>query len=299
MPGHVNLHLLRLFVAVADLAGIAAAARKLDCSPSLATRRVAQLERTLNVRLFERTTRRIKLTPAGEIALHWARATLDSYEQVSDDLSSLVERPSGTIRLAVNLFTATAYLPGLLQRFCQRYPEIRLSVTTTDSAIRLLEGGFDVAIHSGSIPESGVVGMRLREFRRILCASPEYLMRRGTPKRPEDLDRHDCIVYSTKEPLNWFFRRGKQVIGQPVRPCIEADTYILLVALARAGLGIARLGIDVLKEDLDAGRLVEVMPGYECVYSTGELPGLWIIYPNRRVLYRTRVLIEFLSKELQ
>ena len=299
MSGQVNLDLLRLFVTTADQGGIAAAARKLDRSPSLATRHLAQLERTLKVRLFERTTRRIKLTPAGEIALGWARSALDSYEQVSDDLSSLAETPSGTIRLAVNLFTATAYLPGLLQRFCERYPDIRLSIATTDSAIKLVEGGFDVAIHSGSMPESGVVGLRLREFRRVLCASPAYLAQRGMPKRPEDLARHDCIVYSTKEPTNWFFRRGKQVIAQPISPRVEADTYILLVGLARAGLGIARLGVDVLKEDLAAGRLVEVMPEYKSVYSTGELPGLWVVYPNRRVLYRTRVLIDFLSKELQ
>jgi len=298
MGNTVNLELLRLFVATADQGGIAAAARKLDCSPSLATRRIAQLEQALKVRLFERTTRRIKLTPPGEIALRWARASLDSYEQVSDDLSSLAERPSGTIRLAVNLFTATAYLPGILQRFHQLYPEIKLSITTTDNAIRLVEGGFDVAIHSGSIPESGVVGVRLREFRRILCASPEYLARRGVPTCPQDLAQHDCVIYSTKEPLNWFFRRGKRVIAQPIRPCLEADTYILLVALARAGLGIARLGLDVLKDDLDAGSLVEVMADYKSVYSTGELPGLWIVYPNRRVLYRTRVLIDFLSKEL-
>lgn len=299
MADRLNLELLRLFVATADHAGIAAAARKLDLSPSLATRRIAELERTLKVRLFERTTRRIKLTAPGEIALRWARDTVQSYEKVADDLSSLAERPSGTIRLAVNVFTAAAYLPDALRRFCERYPEIRLSITTTDSAIRLVEGGFDVAIHSGSMPESGVVGMRLREFRRVLCAAPAYLARHGTPSRPEDLARHPCIVNTTKEPANWFFRRGKQAYAQPIQAYIEADTYILLVGLARAGLGIARLGIDVIKDELESGALVEVMPEYKCVYSTGELPGLWIVYPNRRVLYRTRVLIDFLAKELQ
>lgn len=299
MAERIHFELLRLFVATADLAGIAAAARKLDLSPSLATRRIAELERTLKVRLFERTTRRVKLTAPGEIALRWARQTVESYEKVADDLSSLAERPSGTIRLAVNLFTATQYLPGLLPRFCQRYPEIRLSITTTDSAIRLVEGGFDLAIHSGSMPESAVVGMRLREFRRVLCASPEYLARHGVPSTPEDLLRHQCIVNSTKEPLNWVFRRGKQMITQSIHSYIDADTYILLVALARAGLGIARLGTDVIRDELEKRRLIEVMPEYKCVYSTGELPGLWIVYPDRRVLYRTRVLIDFLAKELQ
>jgi len=294
----INMALLRLFTQVAKHGGIAAAARELDMSPSLATRKLAALERSLNVRLFERTTRSVKLTEAGEIGLRWARQALGSYEQVADDLASLLRRPSGTIRLAINYYAGTTYLPKLLDAFCTEYPEIRLSITTSENVAELVEEGYDLALYSGRIPDSRVVGVRLREFRRVLCASPKYLKRRGVPKRLDDLTQHDCLMHSTNEPLNWFFRKGNKLVAQPIRPRIEADNNVLLRELALAGLGVARLGHYILDEDLAKGRLVELLPEYKCVYSTGELPGLWLIYPNRRALFRTRALIDFLSEQL-
>ncbi len=293
----VNLEPLRLFIRVAELSSISAAARDLDLTPSLATRKIASLERALNVRLFERSTRKVKLTEPGRIALQWARQTLDTYEEAIDNMAAIVKQPSGTIRLAVNHYAATVHLPGVLGRFCLKYPEIKLSITTTDSIVHLIEDGYDVAIHSGSLPDSNVVGVRVHEFRRVICGSPGYFKRRGTPAHPNDLAQHDCLVHSAKEPTNWFFRRGKRLIAQAIRSYIEADTNILLVELARQGLGIVRMGYDVVANDLAAGRLVEIMTDFKCVYSTGELPGLWIIYPNRRILYRTRVLIEFLTEK--
>lgn len=293
------MELLRLFVGVADHGGFAAAARMLGVTPSLAVRKIAALERSLGVRLFQRTTRSVKLAETGQVALAWARQTLASYEAVTDDLASLAERPSGLVRLAVNHYAATAYLPAILERFRRQYPEIRLAVSTTDSVVRLVEEGYDVAVHSGRIPDSGVVAMRVREFRRVLCAAPAYLKRRGTPAEPGELAHHDCLVHATNEPNNWFFRKGRRLAAQPVKPAIEADTHLLLHQLALHGLGIARLGYNVVSRDLDAGRLVELLPDYKCVYSTGELPGLWVLYPNRRVLYRTRVLIDFLAAALE
>lgn len=294
----VNTELLRLFVRVAELASISAAARELGLSPSLAARKIAALERALDARLFERTTRSIKITEPGHIALRWARQSLEAYEEVQDSVASLLKQPSGLIRLAVNHYAAQVHLAGALSRFCLEYPEIRLSVTTTDSIVRLAEDGYDLAIHSGSLPSSGVIGVRVHEFRRVVCASPGYLARRGTPTQPNELASHDCLVHSQKEPTHWFFRRGRRIIAQPIRRYIEADTNMLLLELARRDLGIVRMGHDVVSEDLAAGRLVEVITEYKSVYSTGELPGLWLIYPNRRVLYRTRLLIDFLSKEL-
>jgi LysR family transcriptional activator of dmlA len=294
----LNLDQLRLFVAVAEQGSLSAGARARDASPSLATRTIAALERSLGARLFERSTRRLKLTEAGAVVLAWARQSVEAHEAVTDDLSSLLDRPSGTIRLAVNHYSVSAYLPGLLDAFCEAYPEISLAVTTTDDVLDLVENRYDLAIHSGRIPDSRVVGLRLREFRRVLCAAPAYLRRRGVPGELDELAQHDCLVHATNEPLNWFFRRGSRVVAQPVRARIEADSHVLLLELARRGRGIARLGFDIVKSDLASGRLVEVLPRYRCVYATGELPGIWLIYPNRRVLYRTRVLIDFLAERL-
>jgi LysR family transcriptional activator of dmlA len=295
----VTMDLLRLFSDVADTGSIAAAARRGNSSPSLATRKIAALERALKVRLFERTTRSVKLTEPGRIALDWARQTLASFDEVGDDLASLVARPAGTVRIAINHFAATVYLPPILERFARDYPEIRLAITATDSPVSLVQEGYDIAVHSGRVPDAGVVGVRVNAFRRVLCASPAYVARRGKPASVEDLSHHDCLVHSTNEPTNWFFRRGKRLIAQPIQPYIETDTHLVLIELVRRGLGIARISHNVVKDDLASGRLVELLPQFESVYSNGELPGLWILYPNRKVLYRTRVLIDYLTEALE
>ena len=295
----VTMGLLRLFSYVADMGSIAAAARHSNSSPSLATRKIAALERALKVRLFDRTTRSVKLTEPGRIALDWARQTLESFDGVRDDLAALVELPAGVVRLAMNHFAATVYLPPILERFARDYPEIRLSITATDSPVSLVQEGYDIAVHSGRVPDASVVGMRINSFRRVLCAAPSYLERRGRPTSVEDLSLHDCLVHSTNEPANWFFRRGKRLVAHPIQPYIESDTHLVLIELVRRGLGIARISYNVVKADLASGRLVELLPQFESVYSTGEMPGLWILYPNRKVLYRTRVLIDFLTEALK
>ena len=295
----VTMELLRLFSDVAEAGSIAAAARKSNRSPSLATRKIAALERAFKVRLFDRTTRSVKLTEPGRTALAWARQTLESYEVVSDDLASLVARPAGVVRIAINHFAATVYLPPILEKFCREFPDIRLSITVTDSPVSMVLEGYDLAVHSGRVPDASVVGVRVNAFRRVLCAAPAYLKRRGTPTRVEDLSQHDCLVHSTNEPANWFFRFGKRLVGHPIKPYIETDTHLVLIELARRGMGIARISLNVVKEDLATGRLIELLPKFESVYSNGDLPSLWILYPNRKVLYRTRVLIDYLTQALK
>jgi len=296
LKSSVTIELLRLFLEVADAGSISAAARRSNSSPSLATRKIAALERAFKVRLFERTTRSVKLTEPGRTALSWARDTLASYDVLSDDLASLIARPAGLVRIAINHYAATVYLPPILERFRQEYPDIRLSITATDSPVSMVQEGYDLAVHSGRVPDASVVGVRVNAFRRVLCAAPAYLERRGTPTRLEDLALHDCLVHSTNEPANWFFRRGNRLMAQAIEPAIEADTHLLLIELVRRGLGIARISSNVVKDDLACGRLVELLPKFDSVYSNGELPGLWILYPNRKVLYRTRVLIDYLTQ---
>jgi DNA-binding transcriptional LysR family regulator len=109
---------------------------------------------------------------------------------------------------------------------------------------------------------------------------------------------HSCLVHSTNEPVNWFFRRGDETVGIAVRPRFEANNHNLLLEFARHGLGIARLGRNTVREDIKSGRLVQLLPDYACVYPSGELPNVWILYPNRRLLYRTRILVDFLAEKL-
>ncbi len=291
----MNVDLLRLFDRVVREGSISRAAHALNLSPSLATRRVAALERTLGVRLFNRTTRRLTLTEPGGTALDWARRMLGDCEQLMDDLGTLRSQPSGTIRLALNEYVATVHLPPFLERFSRRYPEIRYDIANTDALVDLAHGEYDVAIHSGHIPNSSIIGVRLRGVQRILCASPAYLERRGTPTRLEDLMRHDCLVHPPTEPGTWFFRRGKRLIGQPVSSLITADSYLPLIEFARRGLGIIRVSKAAIAPDLKTGRLRQILPHYQCVYPAGELPGIWLLYPNRELLQRTRLFVDEFS----
>jgi LysR family transcriptional activator of dmlA len=289
---------LQIFVLTAQRGTITAAALELKLSPSLATRKLAQLERHLNVRLFQRTTRRLELTEAGRMALTWASTALEAHDGVLSELTALTLRPSGLVRLHVNHYAADTFLPPLIAQFHALYPDIRLNLSVSDRLVDLIEGGFDLAIHSGRIPDSRLVGVRVREFDRVVCASPDYVALHGKPTKPSDLADHDCLVHATNEPLNWFFRKGSRLLMQSIDPFMEADSHTVLLALARQSLGIVRLGRNMVKDDLAAGRLVALLREYKSVYSTGELPGLWLVYPNRKVLYRTRLLIDFLSTRL-
>jgi len=294
----VSTELALLLVQVARVGTIAGAARALGMDASLATRKLAQLETVFGARLVERTTRNLGLTEAGKVALAWATEAVQAFESAADDVASLQTRPSGLIRLAVAQYTALEYLPRLLTEFCASYPQVRFALSTTDSLVNLVDGGYDVAIHTGQIPESGLVARRLREFQRILCASPAYVAARGEPAQPQDLAHHSCLVHAANEPGSWCFRRGRTVLSQPVRAHVEADNYAVLLELARQSMGILRISENLVLEDIRAGRLVKLMPAYRCVYPNGELPGLWLLYPNRHLPYRTRLFVDFMVRSL-
>jgi DNA-binding transcriptional LysR family regulator len=140
---------------------------------------------------------------------------------------------------------------------------------------------------------------RVSEFERVLCATPAYMARKGVPDSPRSLPQHDCLSHATNETRIWFFLRGRTLLAQAIEPRIEVDNYSVLLELARRSLGIARVAHNLVKKDLASDRLVRVLPGYKCVYPDGELPGLWVLYPNRRVLHRTRLLIDFLTTNLR
>jgi hypothetical protein len=289
---------LELFVMTVETSNIAAAARKQNLAPSLATRKIAQLEKSLGVRIFERTTRSVKITEAGAIALRWAKQSLIEQQKVLDELSALQLSPSGLIRIVATQYAATELLPSVLNQFNELYPNIQFAITTTDSLLNLVETRYDIAIHSGLVPDSSVIGHRLHKYSRILCAAPSYLARYGTPTALKSLAQHHCLVHSIIEARNWSFRRGNRIQTQLINPFIEANNYSVIRELARQSLGIARLAAPVVKKDIEDGRLIHLLPDYECVYPNGEKPSLWILYPNRHILSRTRLLIDFLIEHL-
>ncbi len=295
----VSLELLRLFVLVARSGTIAVAARELHMVPSVASRKIAALERAFQTRLFDRTTRRIHLTEAGALALDWARSVVEGHENVSDELAALQGSPSGLIRLVMNEYIGTALLPPFLAAFSLRYPQIRYAITMSDQLVGPDERGYDVAVHSGRVPDSGLMGVHIMDVQRLLCASPAYLARRGVPQVLPDLARHDCIAHQQNAGGAWHFRHGDRMLRQPIHQLLVADSYVALVQFALQGLGVVRVSISGVREALASGALVQVLPEYQSVYPDGGLPALWVLYPNRQPLRRTRLFVDEMSTYLR
>lgn len=292
---------LRAFIAVANGGSIAAGARSENISPSLASRRLAALETSLDVKLFQRTTRKLQITEAGRTALAWAKDTLQQYASLVDELGAQQKRPIGLLRVACNEYTATRYLAQAIAPFRKMYPGVKFVVTWTDEPIQLIDNGYDLVIHAGRLPDSNLVGRRIRSYRRILCAAPAYVERHGTPETPEDLTRHACLAHSRTEPRNWFFRApgGDTIIAQEIDSAVQANAYLMLIDLALAGSGILRISGAMVSAHLKSGALVRVMPNYDCVDGAGDDPGFWLIQPDRRLPYRVRLFANHLIKHLR
>jgi len=294
----INVNLLRLFVKVAETESIAGGARLLDIDPSIASRQIAALERAFKTKLLTRTTRRLSLTPAGITLLDWARSTVEGYEELADELGAMQQRPSGVIRLASNDYAAQTYLPAILQKFCRKYPEVRIQLSTSTDPTTLLASVYDLAVHAGRMPEVNLIGRRFRPYRRRLCASPDYLARKPPLRTPADLVEHDCLAHSSSERSQWSFEHEGETITQSIQPHIEADNYVVLKELTLKGVGIARLAEELMLEHFASGALVEVLPDYKCIYADGALPAMWIVFADRRVLRRTRLLADFIVDSL-
>jgi DNA-binding transcriptional LysR family regulator len=294
----MDLNLVRLFVDAADQRNMAAAARKNGISPSTATRRIAELEREFGSRLFLRSTRLIELTEAGIVLRDWARVTLGSFEQTKDVIGALQGQPEGLVRVGCPQFLASQYLAPMLGDFIERHPGITLSLIVTDRTIDLSAGNVDIAIHAGDKPDGFLIGRKLWNIDIVLCATPKYLARFGTPEHPSDLDGHRCITHSIYNPRDWLFEVDGRIVTQPIRSALQSSNTMLLRELALADIGIIRTTRRMVVRELEEGRLVELLTRYNPTNSGAEGLETWIIYPDRQMLRRTRVVIDELTNFL-
>ncbi|QQX87110.1 LysR family transcriptional regulator [Cupriavidus necator] len=282
-----------LFLRVLDLGSISAAARSLDLSVAVASQRLQRLERELGVRLLHRTTRRLHATPEGAVLAEQGRALVDDLEALGTSLRQAGTGVSGTLRVTTSSSFGRLYISPLLPEFLALHPGLTLSVNLTDNVLDLVSAGFDLAIRIGALDDSTLVARRLANNRRMLCASPDYLRRRGTPRTPQDLARHDCLVLVGSQGRQDVWRLGDGAGGEiavRVRGRIEANTGELLSDAALAGFGIALHSTWHVSADLRAGRLVQVLPDYPLADT-----GIYAVMPQRRLVPpRVRAFVDFL-----
>jgi len=285
---------LALFLRVLDSGSISAAARTLDLSVAVASQRLKRLERELGVRLLHRTTRQLSATPEGATLAEQGRVLVDEIEALTAGLRQAGSAVTGTLRVTTASMFGQQYISPLIPRFLALHPRVKLSFDLSDEKLDLVEAGFDLAIRIGALEDSNLVARRLATNRRVLCASPKYLRKQGTPRKPADLEQHQCLLlvdrHARRDIWHMTDRKGNEQTVR-VNGRVECNQGELLRDAAVAGLGIAMHSTWHVWQDLRAGRLQVVLPDYPIAAT-----GIHAVTPHRRLIPpRVRAFIEFLA----
>ena len=270
---------LTAFVRAVERESFSRAARELGVTPSAMSKLVSRLERKLGVALLHRTTRRLALTPEGEVYFERARAIVQAMADAEHEVMGLGQRPRGRLRVNVGTAFGTYVLVPSLPAFKARYPEIELELALDDRVVDLIDAGADLAIRVGAIADQGLAARRLTSLTRVVCASPEYLGRRGVPRTPDDLVTHDCLaIKAVSGQREWPFADGRGVRHVSVRGTIDVNNAQTLYELGLMGVGIIRLADIIVGPAIRDGRLVPLLVD---VHRPEELP-LFAVYPAVR-----------------
>lgn len=285
---------MRLFCQVMESGSFTAAAEQLGLSKQFVSRRLIQLEDRLGVRLLNRSTRRLDVTPLGHSYYESALRLLGDIEQMEQGISGQNSEPRGTVRLSAPLSFAMAHLGNLLPQFLHRYPQVSVEVDLSDRPVDLIGEGYDLVLRIGTLEDSTLIARRIASVPRVYCASPDYLARRGTPHTPEDLADHDCLTYGHGRYVQWRFQTRGKPQSHPVSGRMRANNGEMLRDAAIAGLGVAYLPTFIVAESLRDGRLVSLLDDF-----TPEPLTLSAVYPQHRQGSRpVQALIEFLREQL-
>lgn len=257
---------MNVFVRAAELGSFAAAANDLRLSPQMVAKHIARLESRLGTALLNRTTRRQHLTDIGRSYYERCKIVLSEAEAADAIALEMKVTPSGTLRVNAPVTFGTSTLAPFITQYLAQYPETQVELTLSDRLVDPVEEGYEVILRIGELTDSQMIAYPLRPYRLIACASPGYLAQRGIPLTPAELAQHSCLVYgiwSPQAPCRWQFSKdGKTQEIQPEGRLRSNDWRALLHA-AVSGYGVTLGPEDVLKEEITAGRLVQVLPDYD------------------------------------
>lgn len=264
---------IEVFARVVQEGGFSAAARSLDLTPSAVSKLIARLETRLGVRLLARTTRALTLTDEGRTYFEAATRVLQELNAAEEAVGARAIRG----RLAVNtsLPFGTHFVAPAIRSFLERYPDVVIDLSFTDDVVNLLAQRADVAIRSGSLPDSALMARKLGQSRRVVCAAPSYIDRRGVPVSPGDLRQHDCLTFNFRRSLTgWLFREAGHDVEFAVAGSIQVNNGETMRQMALAGAGIARLGRWHVAEDIARGDLVPLLEPF----NPGDLEMVSAVY---------------------
>ncbi len=291
----MDLNDIVVFTKVVETKSFTGAAEALGLPKSTVSRKLAQLEERLGVRLVQRTTRKLALTEIGEAYYERCSsivADIAAAEQLVTDMQST---PRGRLRVTASVDFSTRFLGEIVAAFLAEHPEINVELEATDRVVDLIEDGFDLAVRFGQMPESTLIARKLCSLHVILCASPDYLARRGTPTHVEELDEHDHVLFTpSSRNQTWTLVNDDQSyeFGRPAR--LATNNYGAVVDVARAGGGIAAISEFMVTDEIQSGALVRVLPEWQTRPTD-----VHAVYPARQnVPPRLALFLEHLAKSL-
>jgi len=285
-----RLHAITAFVRVVEAGSFAGASRRMELSVSVVSRHVADLENHLGARLLNRTTRRMSLTESGRAFFERAVQLLADLEEAEAEAGAGLE-PRGTLRLTVGTAFGVRYLAPALAAFRARHPRVRFDVELSDRLIDLVEEGFDLAVRIGPVRSQALIARRIGETSVVCCAAPAYLAHHAAPRVPADLARHACLTYAYAQSDTWQFTDAAGAVhAVKVSGPVHSNNGGMLTALSIAGMGVQLEPDIVVADEVRAGRLVPLLPGY----VAASLP-IHALYPSRRHLSaKVRTFVDFL-----
>jgi DNA-binding transcriptional LysR family regulator len=267
------------FVRAVELGGFSVAARDLGLTPSAISKLVTRLEDRLGVRLLNRTTRRLALTPEGEAYFHRTQRILADIEDAENEVARFRAQPKGLLRINVGTAFGMHQLAPALPEFLSRHGEMQVELTLTDRVVDLIEEGADLGIRLGTLIDSSLVARKICDVERVVCAAPAYLKKHGTPRKAEDLLGHNCLSMTYAPGLRrWPFDGEGGVKHVEVGGNASASSADALLQLAIRGLGVIRLSDVIVGHAIRDGLLVPIL---ENVHHREPLP-LHAVYPQGR-----------------
>lgn len=287
---------LRVFLTVVRKGGFAAAAEELGLSPAYVSKRIQILETTLGSRLLHRTSRRVALTDDGERVQRWAVRILDDVQQLQDELSEAHTAPRGRLHLCSSFGFGRNHVAPAISLLAEQFPELEIRLDVFDRVVDIVHEGFDLEIHVGDDIAGQHIGRRLVTNNRVLCASPDYLKRRGVPESLQDLQQHDCLVLKERDNAFgiWQLQGPEGEASVRVSGPLSSNSGEIVLQWALDGRGVLLRSMWDVKPLLEQGRLVQVLADYR------QSADVWAVYPTRLANSgKLRVCVEFLQAHLR
>lgn len=287
----LDINDMLIFAQVVKARSFSGAAQRLGQSRSRVSKAVARLETALGVVLLHRSTRRLGLTEVGEAYFEHCERIVDELALADNTVHRLYQAPRGTLKVSASVAFGTLHVAPALPRFMAQFPELKVDMTINDRLVDLVDEGYDLALRITPAPDDHLVARRLAPIRRKVCGSPDYLAWHGLPRRPEDLKHHNCLDYTHMSTQGeWRLKGPDGDMAIPVSGSLRINDDEALSQAVVGGLGLALLPTFIIGRELQAGRLIEVLPGYVPVERF-----LYAVHwPNRHLPPKVRVFIDYL-----